>query len=77
MGRIQGDPHYTNLGDLTGTLESYQKALTLREELWKRDPTNSAIQHALAKSYGHLAVATGWSNDGDESSSPSRLSLSR
>jgi len=65
IGEIQGDPHYTNLGDLAGAMESYQKAFDLREELWQRNPSNRAARHALANSYGRLAVVTSWSL-GDE-----------
>ena len=67
VGRIQGDPHYTNLGDLEGTTQSYQKAVDLLEEIWKKDPSNIRFQHALASSYGRLAVAKSWAGAQDSS----------
>ncbi len=66
IGRIQGNPHYTNLGDLAGAQQSYEKALTLREELWHRDTTNATARLALASSYGHLGVMKGWDDAGNE-----------
>jgi len=75
VGRIQGDPHYTNLGDLGGALDSYQKALTLREDIWQRNPSHQAARHALANSYGHLAVVTSWSQDNEEAITLSERAL--
>ncbi|MFT5143564.1 MAG: serine/threonine protein kinase [Rhodothermales bacterium] len=57
-GRIQGDPHYTNLGDLMGALESYQKAVLLREAIWSSDSSQASHRVGLANSYGRLAVVT-------------------
>lgn len=65
-GRIQGDPHYTNLGDLMGTLGSYQKALSIRESIWKSDSTSMPLRIALANNYARLAVVTSWCCDNDE-----------
>lgn len=66
IGQIQGDPHYTNLGDLDGAGKSYEKALTLRKDLWERDSTNATYTQALARSYGHMAVIVGWRNEMQE-----------
>ena len=55
IGRIQGDPHYTNLGDLAGTLQSYRTSLRLREEVWNQDPSNRSVP-AFGRS-GNRSVA--------------------
>ena len=75
IGRIQGNPHYTNLGDLAGALQSYEKALALREEIWHRDTTNATAQQALANSYGHLSVVHAWNGDKDKSLAHSHQAL--
>jgi serine/threonine protein kinase len=49
VGDIQGNTYYSNLGDLTGALESYRKSLTLREVLAKAEPQNEEIRHELAQ----------------------------
>ncbi|HMB92312.1 MAG TPA: tetratricopeptide repeat protein, partial [Rhodothermales bacterium] len=73
VGQIQGNPHYTNLGDLAGARESYEKALALHEALWQHDTTNTAVQQALANSLGHLGVVTSWM--GEEAETPRRRAL--
>jgi non-specific serine/threonine protein kinase/serine/threonine-protein kinase len=65
VGLVQGDPHYTNLGDLAGTLRSYREALRLREVVWVADPSRLEVVPAVARSYGRVAVATSWSGDND------------
>lgn len=62
-GRIQGDPHYTNLGDLMGAVKSYEKALALREAIWEADSTSEVVRRALANNYGRLAVVKSWCCD--------------
>jgi non-specific serine/threonine protein kinase/serine/threonine-protein kinase len=66
VGQIQGDPHYTNLGDLEGALESYRRAFDLRQTVWRRNPNEARVARVLARSYGRLAVVTSWSGDNDE-----------
>ncbi|MEO1074608.1 MAG: protein kinase, partial [Bacteroidota bacterium] len=65
VGEVQGHPHYTNLGDLEGAIESYRRAFELRAALWRRDSTDARVRLALADSYGHLAAVVGW-RGGDE-----------
>ncbi|MEM6782964.1 MAG: serine/threonine-protein kinase [Bacteroidota bacterium] len=65
VGEVQGHPHYTNLGDLEGALESYRRAFELRAALWRRDSTDARVRLALADSYGHLAAVVEW-RGGDE-----------
>ncbi|GAB5535212.1 MAG: hypothetical protein Rubg2KO_14610 [Rubricoccaceae bacterium] len=71
IGQIQGDPHYTNLGDIDGALASYGKALDLRETLWQRDSTDREVRRSLASSYGNMAVVAWWK--GGEQFSPEQL----
>ncbi len=33
LGNVQGNPHYNNLGDAAGAMESYRKAFSIRERL--------------------------------------------
>lgn len=75
IGEIQGDPHYTNLGDLAGAMDSYQKAFALRQELWHRDTLNATTRHALANSYGDLAVTWSWSKDNQRAIALSQRAL--
>ncbi|NNF58543.1 MAG: serine/threonine protein kinase [Rhodothermaceae bacterium] len=72
IGEIQGNPHYTNLGDLEGALESYRRAFQLRAALWQRDSTEEHIRRALANSYGHLATVIDW-RGGEEDVAAMRL----
>jgi serine/threonine protein kinase/tetratricopeptide (TPR) repeat protein len=60
VGDIQGNTYYSNLGDLTGALESYRKSLTLREVLAKAEPQNEEIRHELAQTHeGYADVLWG------------------
>ncbi len=76
IGRIQGDPHYTNLGDLEGAHESYQAAHTIRESLWKQDSLDAVYRHALGVSYGRLGVVNSWKGNREKSISQSTQALS-
>ena len=74
VGEIQGDPHFPNLGDLTGATEHYREALALRRALWERDST-AATQQALARSLGRLAVTLSWGGANDQAITLSRRAL--
>ncbi|MEM8486160.1 MAG: protein kinase [Bacteroidota bacterium] len=63
LARLQGDPHYSNLGLLSAAKKSYQKAYKIRQQLWLADSTDAALQHALAVSLGHMAVLESWTGD--------------
>ena len=56
MGTVLGRTYAANLGDTKGAIESYQKALRIREALVAADPTNPQDRRDLADSYRHL----GW-----------------
>lgn len=48
LGDVQGDRATANLGNTAGALESYRKALALRESLSAGQPRDAAIQGELA-----------------------------
>ena len=50
VGTVQGNPFGANLGDIPGALQSYRKALAVREPLAKANPANIDDQVALARS---------------------------
>jgi tetratricopeptide (TPR) repeat protein len=51
LSNIQGSPTFANLGDTHAALESYRKALAMRQALSAANPNNSSDQLALADSY--------------------------
>jgi len=51
IGDIQGNSYFSNLGNTTGALESYQKAIEIQERLAKNDPDNPDINRELAETY--------------------------
>ena len=54
MGEIQGNPALPNLGDTGGALESYRKAVAIRQALAAANPGNKDDQIALAFAYEWL-----------------------
>jgi non-specific serine/threonine protein kinase/serine/threonine-protein kinase len=48
LGDVQGHPAYPNLGDPTGALSSYHKALALFEASYRADPTNRKTKRFVA-----------------------------
>jgi eukaryotic-like serine/threonine-protein kinase len=62
VGDVQGGTMFANLGDTAGAIESYRKALKIREALIASDPQNSATRRDIAFSYtklGNLLWETG------------------
>jgi tetratricopeptide (TPR) repeat protein len=62
VGQVQGAPGYPNLGDRAGALESYRKALALREPLAAANPRDQDTVVELNRSYqriGELLQAKG------------------
>jgi eukaryotic-like serine/threonine-protein kinase len=51
VGNVQGNPYFANLGDTAGALESYRKALALRQALFAANPSNAQIRYQLATSH--------------------------
>jgi tetratricopeptide (TPR) repeat protein len=75
IGEVQGNPHYPNLGDLEGALESYRRAFELRAALWAQDSSDDGLRRELANSYGHLAVVLGWRGGEDDVAAMRRRAL--
>ncbi len=55
VGDVQGNPTSGNLGDLASALDSYQKALALRQKLAAADPGNAGERRDLAVTYAAIA----------------------
>ena len=61
LGDIQGNPYHPNIGDTGAGLESYRKALAMRESIAAANPGNKGDQIALAFTHewlGSLFVVT-------------------
>ncbi len=43
VGEVQGNPDFTNLGDSSGALDTYRKALEMLDPLLKKDPENRKL----------------------------------
>ena len=56
MGDVQGQPNYSNLGQTGPALESYRKAMAIREALVKADPGNPQLKQELAASYASVGA---------------------
>jgi tetratricopeptide (TPR) repeat protein/tRNA A-37 threonylcarbamoyl transferase component Bud32 len=56
MGDILGRPSYSNLGQTAAALESYKKALAIREPLAKATPKDLQLQQELASIYSNLSA---------------------
>ena len=63
LGAVQYTPSVAHLGDLTGAIQSHQKAAALREALVASDPTNLDYRRELLDSYWFLATLLG--NEGN------------
>ncbi len=50
IGDLQGRPHASNVGDAAGALESYRKALEIRQKLHAAYPQNADYKRALSNS---------------------------
>ncbi len=48
VGHLQGSPDAINLGDTAGAIASYQRAQTLLDELYKKDPKHPQTANDLA-----------------------------
>ena len=56
LGSVLGKPFAANLGNVQGALESYEKALRIREALVSADPRNPQNRRELAESHRQI----GW-----------------
>ncbi len=62
VGDVQGSPYQANLGNSKGALESYKKALAIREKLHSDSKENAQVKLDLIQSYsavGELSQVTG------------------
>ncbi len=62
VGDLQGNPNSANVGDTSGALASYRKALTLGEELVAANPGDAADKTSLARTHeamGDMLVTLG------------------
>jgi tetratricopeptide (TPR) repeat protein len=57
VGDVQGNPFYANLGDTTGALASYRKALTIRESIAATSRTSEETQRSLSDDYERIGLA--------------------
>ncbi len=57
VGDVQGYFFFGNVGDTSGALKSYQKAMAIRETLARNNPKDSNAQSDLASSYLKMADA--------------------
>jgi eukaryotic-like serine/threonine-protein kinase len=51
IGDVQGNPYESNLGDIEGALNSYHKALRIREQLVAKQLADADLRRELAKSH--------------------------
>ncbi len=63
VGTVQGNPFGANLGDTQGALDSYRKALAIRESLLQTNPSDIDSEVAVARTQRLTAAIVG--NRGD------------
>ncbi len=56
VGDVQGDPYSANLGDITGALASYKKALAIRESIERSGDHSEDAEQFLAADYHRLGL---------------------
>lgn len=54
VGDVQGNPYNPNIGDVKGALQSYERALAIREKLFQDEPNNPSLQNGLASVYEQI-----------------------
>lgn len=55
VGDVQGYPYTANLGDTAGALQSFRKALAIREALSTQNPADRQLRREWAVNYGLIA----------------------
>jgi non-specific serine/threonine protein kinase/serine/threonine-protein kinase len=75
VGDVQGYFYSGNVGDTSGAMQSYRKALTIRQALAHKNPADNTAQSDLAAS--HIKMADALYSTGDKSGSleQSRMAL--
>ncbi|MGI8544045.1 MAG: protein kinase domain-containing protein [Aridibacter sp.] len=51
VGDVQGNPNNANIGDVQNAIKSYQKALSIRQKLFEKEPGNLTLMNELANIY--------------------------
>lgn len=54
IGDVQGNPYSANLGNEDGALDSYKKALVIRQTLFSVNPTDDKIKFELGNSFNNV-----------------------
>ncbi len=63
IGDVQGNEFFANLGDTSGALKSYQKALAIRKSLWS--PSDQDVNGALALAELYRLISQPQQSEGD------------
>jgi serine/threonine protein kinase len=63
VGDVQGNPYYANLGNPSGALQSYRKALDIRLRLSSAAPADAAAVREVAGSYNQIGSELGVMRD--------------
>ncbi len=66
VGDIQGNPSYSNLGDLKGALASYEKAQGMLEAIVAANGHDWQARNQLAKLHQQIGAALWWADRKDE-----------
>jgi eukaryotic-like serine/threonine-protein kinase len=80
VGKAQGAPAQSSLGDYAGGLATQKRAMAIRESLVQADPKNETLRRALSKSYllvSHLAIYTGQTSEALENLQKARVLLEK
>jgi eukaryotic-like serine/threonine-protein kinase len=75
VGDVQGNPNHANLGDISGGLDSYRKALRILESLRTADPNNVTVKRQLSFVYYDIASCLDAMGDYQGASQNSRKAL--
>jgi eukaryotic-like serine/threonine-protein kinase len=63
VGDVQGNPYYANLGNPSGALQSYRKALDIRLRLSSAAPADASAVREVAGSYNQIGSELGVMRD--------------
>jgi serine/threonine protein kinase len=75
VGNVQGNPYSANLGNQNGALESYQKALAIRQKLFSEYPSENKIKYEVGFGYNNIGDILWDKGDNEESLSNYRQGL--
>ena len=54
IGDVQGDTTGANLGDLKGAIESYKRAFSIRDRIYRQDPNDAISIGEMGVSYNKI-----------------------